>query len=158
VGCIPPGVVTLAQRVASWHTVAMTQGPRSYRRHHQLECAVSKDGALLARLPASLRLRMSRRAMPSSDETRWRLVAIRRLLAWSYADLAVYMGVSDRTVRSWERGTRKPTGMAARLIWSLEKGLFPETEVGLDCFREWRRLPVEELLQRANIRGKAEPS
>lgn len=90
--------------------------------------------------------------MPSADETRWRLVAMRRLLAWSYADLAVYMGVSDRTVRSWERGTRKPTGMAARLIWSLEKGLFPETEVGLDCFREWKRLPLEELQQRARIR------
>ena len=94
--------------------------------------------------------------MPSADETRWRLVAMRRLLAWSYADLAVYMGVSDRTVRSWERGTRKPTGMAARLIWSLEKGLFPETEVGLDCFREWKRLPLEELIQRAGIRDSWE--
>lgn len=81
---------------------------------------------------------------------------MRRLLAWSYADLAVYMGVSDRTVRSWERGTRKPTGMATRLIWSLEKGLFPGTEIGLDCFREWKRLPLEELLKKASLmRGRA---
>jgi hypothetical protein len=41
--------------------------------------------------------------------------------------------------------------MAARLIWSLEKGLFPETEVGLDCFREWKRLPLEELQQKAGL-------
>lgn len=49
---------------------------------------------------------------------------IRASVGMTQAFFADYMGVSIKTVESWERGTNHPTGAACRLISMLENKTF----------------------------------
>ncbi|WP_296031495.1 helix-turn-helix domain-containing protein [uncultured Treponema sp.] len=49
---------------------------------------------------------------------------IRASVGMTQAFFADYMGVSTKTVESWEKGTNHPTGAACRLISMLENKTF----------------------------------
>jgi putative transcriptional regulator len=42
--------------------------------------------------------------------------SIRKKTGLSQKALAGYMGISEKTVEAWEKGTNKPSGMASRLL------------------------------------------
>lgn len=52
---------------------------------------------------------------PAPFESR-QLVNLRKRYAMTQSVLAAFLNVSDKTVESWEQGTRKPNGAALRLL------------------------------------------
>ena len=46
--------------------------------------------------------------------------SIRKKTGLSQKALAGYMGISEKTVEAWEKGTNRPSGMASRLLNLLE--------------------------------------
>ncbi len=46
--------------------------------------------------------------------------SIRKKTGLSQKALAGYMGISEKTVEAWEKGTNKPSGLASRLLNLLE--------------------------------------
>ena len=58
---------------------------------------------------------------PTGNETRDRIIALRRALGLSQAQLAEKCGAAQSTVADWERGFRNPSGSALVIIGQLEK-------------------------------------
>jgi putative transcriptional regulator len=48
--------------------------------------------------------------------TKEEIRALRLKLKYSQGVMAAYMGVEDQTIRSWEKGTKSPSGTARRLL------------------------------------------
>jgi putative transcriptional regulator len=63
-------------------------------------------------IPASLRQRLMRGEFTSGDD----VVALRRFIGLTQAQLAAAMGISVHTLRNWEQGRRRPEGPAVALL------------------------------------------
>lgn len=63
-------------------------------------------------IPASLRKRLMRGEFNSGDD----VVALRRFIGLTQAQLASAMGISVHTLRNWEQGRRRPEGPAVALL------------------------------------------
>lgn len=63
-------------------------------------------------IPASLRQRLMRGEFTSGDD----VVALRRFIGLTQAQLARAMGISVHTLRNWEQGRRRPEGPAVALL------------------------------------------
>ena len=63
-------------------------------------------------IPASLRQRLLRGVFTSGDD----VVALRRFIGLTQAQLATAMGISVHTLRNWEQGRRRPEGPAVALL------------------------------------------
>jgi DNA-binding transcriptional regulator YiaG len=63
-------------------------------------------------IPASLRQRLMRGEFTSGDD----VVALRRFIGLTQAQLATAMGISVHTLRNWEQGRRRPEGPAVALL------------------------------------------
>lgn len=63
-------------------------------------------------IPASLRQRLMRGEYTSGDD----VVALRRFIGLTQAQLASAMGISVHTLRNWEQGRRRPEGPAVALL------------------------------------------
>ena len=48
------------------------------------------------------------------------IAALRHKLGYTQVTLAAWLAVSPQAVRSWEQGTRKPSGSASRVMQMLE--------------------------------------
>lgn len=81
--------------------------------------AVSSEGHEIVSLPGDTYEMLERGFAPSAAKSRRLLVELRQKLNWSRPQLSAFMGVSLQVVRSWECGTRQPTGAARRLVWLL---------------------------------------
>ena len=67
---------------------------------------------------------------------------IRETLGWPYARLALEFGVTERAVRHWEQGTRKPRGTALLLLREIWNRL-PERPPPGPMVTGLRRSPLE---------------
>jgi DNA-binding transcriptional regulator YiaG len=63
-------------------------------------------------IPPSLRQRLMRGEFTSGDD----VVALRRFIGLTQAQLATAMGISVHTLRNWEQGRRRPEGPAVALL------------------------------------------
>lgn len=63
-------------------------------------------------IPASLRKRLMRGDFTSGGD----VVALRRFIGLTQAQLARAMGISVHTLRNWEQGRRRPEGPAVALL------------------------------------------
>jgi DNA-binding transcriptional regulator YiaG len=63
-------------------------------------------------LPASVRRRLIEGRIESGAD----IVALRRFIGLTQAQLAAAMGISVATLRNWEQGRRRPDGPAVALL------------------------------------------
>ena len=69
---------------------------------------------------------------PSPEQVRLQLIELRRRYSLFRAHLAAFVGTSRHTVRSWEKGLRKPSGPSRRLIQMVYQRM--TSEVTGNCF------------------------
>ena len=69
---------------------------------------------------------------PIPEQVRLQLIELRRQYSLSSAHLAGFVGTSRHTVRSWEKGLRKPSGPSKRLIQMVYQRM--TSEVTGNCF------------------------
>jgi putative transcriptional regulator len=69
------------------------------------------------------------KAAPPPNYQAEEIAAIRNRLGFSQGVFALKLAVSVKTVRSWEQGTRVPSGAAARLLQLMENPKALETLV-----------------------------
>lgn len=63
-------------------------------------------------IPVGVRRRLKRGQLESGDD----IMALRRFINLTQSEFATAMGISVRTLRSWEQGRRKPKGPALALL------------------------------------------
>ena len=85
-------------------------------------------GKVFIELPGSMLLAMARYYQPSKESVRDKILELRTKMHWTQSYLAVVLGTPLATLRSWEDGTRKPSGAARKLIWLIWR-LFLQQEV-----------------------------
>jgi DNA-binding transcriptional regulator YiaG len=79
--------------------------------------AQSVDGDPNAAFPGKVYKNLERGYAPTAEECRRTLIELRKLLRWSRASLAAFLGVNEHSLRRWETGERQPARSARRLIW-----------------------------------------
>ena len=57
---------------------------------------------------------------PLRDYTPEEIKGIRNKFGFTQKGFAIYMGVSQKTVEAWEKGTNRPTGPVRRLLTMIE--------------------------------------
>ncbi len=57
----------------------------------------------------------------TGDETRDRIITLRLALGLSQRQLGEKIGVTESAVRSWESGSRRPSGPALKMLEMLEE-------------------------------------
>ena len=63
-------------------------------------------------------------ALPNAEQTRQKLLRLRRERGFSRGQMAALLGVSVSTLRRWEEGTRGPCAAARRLVQLVERLYF----------------------------------
>ena len=85
-------------------------------------------GKIFIELRGSMVLAMAKYYQPSKESIRDNILELRTKLHWTQTYSAAVFGIPLTTLRSWEDGTRTPSGAARKLIWLIWR-LFIQQEV-----------------------------
>ena len=91
-----------------------------------------ENGSFATTLPGGLCESLSLMLTPSAQEIRSMLLELRSRYLISRPLLAAFLGTSRKTVVSWEKGLREPSGPAKRLIQMVYQRI--TSEMTGNCF------------------------
>jgi len=94
------------------------------------------------------------RVAPPPEFDAKRVVAVRETLAVSQPVFARVLNVSPALVRGWERGARKPSGAAARLLELAERGDVQLAPASRDLSRSQPRGHTKAKRERVSVKKK----
>lgn len=89
---------------------------------------------------------------PRGEEVAHLILSICRRKRWTRRYLAAIMCVDDLQIRYWERGQKKPPGMAVRLLWLLDTmDVAPEKALSVLHLATWGKIGA----QRTRVQHRA---